>query len=1135
MKKAPSYKGGGNLIKGEPDKPKKTTIDRTKYKAILDKPIEGTGTNVVGEGQDNFNPDVLKNMGYNYYSGTMGGKDIVYEKNGRYHIYNEQPNAKQNKYGLIDIGDLSEPTVNPAPIMAPNVVAPLVKPTIDPTRKSLDLSNPNMVLDPNTGTYTNPITGKRIEPIVEQYKHGGKVKGKEVSYNPELSKNDIEFQNWYSKNTLEGQNNIPFSDDLDYDYYSFFKNKGSGDIKNHFPDTYKRPTHKTFSDESIYSVPENKGGKWSNDIFIKSKANGGKVKGYAFGTTDDGVVPQYNLMNQSQGPMIQTSGTAPATSSYQSAIMSAQQKNADKQDKAARNAKIKQGADTAGRALGAYGTGYYASTPQENQSEDIRAKGMAAVGQTGAIGGAISGLAAIGDQIGEPIKTRSERLDESGNLVDPNAAKRNAFIGGMLSPSKAFSTRREMSKAGFKGNKVFGFGKEYTDFLEKQGKDKIQAERDAEAKAILEQSTAINQGRVAEAMAARNAGDVDYNVSAYNGPIAKTYDSLEDQNPRTMNRMREMIQKSGATGTGNGGGFGKNLLGSFKSAGRKLFADGGEIKGKGGPKSDSINAKVEEGSFIVPAENADLAKQLAIKILGKNPSKKANLSQGGETPVKLSDGEYMFSPEEKMELEANGIDLSTLAPNAKEDLINHLKCGGKVKGYAAGGNVDPKKELARINALSAKEAADRNALAKAKSNLPKSNKQKLSRAEDVRRAKAEHDRLSSGIDMLNKEYEKLDAAEKNKSKRLIGQSEERIRAEKIKLLNQIDKLQQDRDAVKATYDTAPVVKKSTTTVTDPAAVGLNYLKGDKTTTQETITPPLTTDKITETVTTKKAPSAKSKGSSTKEVMTADVLPTTSINQIPTDSEPGLYGERTAEEKLRMAQANQDAQVSSPSSTGNATSTAGGGTPSPASGERKGINWEGIGSNAINYGIPIIQTAIGLKKLKELGKRPVDSLDPQYLQAIAKTSGDVQTARENAKFGYTGEEMSAINQENAGLTNAGRAFARNIAGGSSAAGLNAERSVLNDAFGRKLQSKISDNALKMQKQEQAMARQQDLNSMLAHKQELNRRLFSDTLGAWNADQAGAGQLINAGLSNAMDAMKYNNFKKQYEQAQTKYQF
>lgn len=488
-----------------------------------------------------------------------------------------------------------------------------------------------------------------------------------------------------------------------------------------------------------------------------------------------------------------------------------------------------------------------------------------------------------------------------------------------------------------------------------------------------------------------------------------------------------------------------------------------------------------------------------------------------------------------MELEANGIDLSTLAPNAKEDLINHLKCGGKVKGYAAGGNVDPKKELARINALSAKEVADRNALAKAKYDLAKANKQKLSRAEDIRRAKAEHDRLSSGIDMLNKEYEKLDAAEKNKSKRLIGQSEERIRAEKIKLLNRIDKLQQDRDAVKATYDTAPVVKKSTTTVTEPAAVGLNYLKGDKTTTQETITPPLATDKITEAVTTKKAPSAKSKGSSTKEVMTADVLPTTSINQIPTDSELGLYGERTAEEKLRMAQANQDAQVSSPSSTGNATSTAGGGTPTPASSERKGINWEGIGSNAINYGIPIVQTAIGLKKLKELGKRPVDSLDPQYLQAIAKTSGDVQTARENAKFGYTGEEMSAINQENAGLTNAGRAFARNIAGGSSAAGLNAERSVLNDAFGRKLQSKISDNALKMQKQEQAMARQQDLNSMLAHKQELNRRLFSDTLGAWNADQAGAGQLINAGLSNAMDAMKYNNFKKQYEQAQTKYQF
>jgi len=736
MKKAPSYKGGGNLIKGEPNKPKKTTIDRTKYKEILDKPIEGSGTNVVGDSQDNFTPEVLKNMGYNYYSGTMGGKDIVYEKGGRYHIYNEQPNAKQNKFGLIDIGDLSEPTVNPAPIMAPNVVAPLAKPTINPNHQALNLSNPNMVVDPNTGTYTNPVTGKRIEPIVEQYKHGGKVKG------------------------------YAFGGDIDYD--------------NGMP-------------------------------------------------TDASLSPSPNM---------------PATSSYQSAITSAQQKNVNKQNKQSFLSKNQNTSKALGAGVLTLGNQMYQREYGPGANQEQEAKYDNAVTGVDTAASSLTpwyALAKGASNIGKSQIKRDENgraTTKVGSVSDDwltpdhelimQGYKQDGVKGGIREVTGLGKIGRTIGTLTNNANETEGFWGKFNKATGQAGRNKAagmdeaakQAQLDAAAIEEARQKDAMDKARISEALSTRNAG----------------------------------------------------------------FAEGGEIKGKGGPKSDSINAKVEEGSFIVPAENADLAKQLAIKILGKNPSKKANLSQGGETPVKLSDGEYMFSPEEKMELEANGIDLSTLAPNAKEDLINHLKCGGKVKGYAAGGNVDPKKELARINALSAKEAADRNALAKAKSDLSKSNKQKLSRAEDVRRAKAEHDRLSSGIDMLNKEYEKLDQAEKNKSKRLIGQSEERIRAEKIKVLNQIDKLQQDRDAVKATYDTAPVAKKSTTVTTDSAAGGLDYLRGDKTTTQETVTPPLTTDTITESVTTKKAPSAKSSGRSTttKEVMTADVLPATSVNQIPTD-------------------------------------------------------------------------------------------------------------------------------------------------------------------------------------------------------------------------------------------------------------
>jgi hypothetical protein len=105
---------------------------------------------------------------------------------------------------------------------------------------------------------------------------GGKIKkanGGPLAFNNSLAIKDNEFQNWYKKNTLEGKNKIPYSEDLNYDYYSFYKNgdynNSDYNIDNHFPDTYKRPQHPTFSNESIYSTPENPGGEWKGEKFNK--------------------------------------------------------------------------------------------------------------------------------------------------------------------------------------------------------------------------------------------------------------------------------------------------------------------------------------------------------------------------------------------------------------------------------------------------------------------------------------------------------------------------------------------------------------------------------------------------------------------------------------------------------------------------------------------------------------------------------------------------------------------------------------------------------------------------------------------------------------------------------------------------
>ena len=111
---------------------------------------------------------------------------------------------------------------------------------------------------------------------INKYPTGGKI----IPYDPK----DRKFKEWYNKNTLEGQNKIPYSERLDYDYYSFYKNgeyrNKMFNIENHFPDTYKRPNHKTFSNESIYSTRENPGGIWRGEEFVPRYDPGGTAGPY---------------------------------------------------------------------------------------------------------------------------------------------------------------------------------------------------------------------------------------------------------------------------------------------------------------------------------------------------------------------------------------------------------------------------------------------------------------------------------------------------------------------------------------------------------------------------------------------------------------------------------------------------------------------------------------------------------------------------------------------------------------------------------------------------------------------------------------------------------------------------------------
>lgn len=96
------------------------------------------------------------------------------------------------------------------------------------------------------------------------------------------------------------------------------------------------------------------------------------------------------------------------------------------------------------------------------------------------------------------------------------------------------------------------------------------------------------------------------------------------------------------------------------------YKEGGEIKGKGTAKSDSISMTAKDGSFIVPAENKEAGMDLGKTYLGWDDKTVADRGNGGDG-IKASDGEVFFTPDEVGTLKYYGINLDELAPNANPE------------------------------------------------------------------------------------------------------------------------------------------------------------------------------------------------------------------------------------------------------------------------------------------------------------------------------------------------------------------------------------------------------------------------------------------------------------------------------------
>ncbi len=127
------------------------------------------------------------------------------------------------------------------------------------------------------------------------------------------------------------------------------------------------------------------------------------------------------------------------------------------------------------------------------------------------------------------------------------------------------------------------------------------------------------------------------------------------------------------------------------------YKDGGEIKGPGSSKSDSIKLKTKDGSFIVPAENNEIGMNIGKTYLGWNDNTVADRNNEG-SGIKVSDGEILYTPEEVGILKYHGINLDELAPNAetknRPDMGKEKATKTGVKSFATGGwKYDSKKGL----------------------------------------------------------------------------------------------------------------------------------------------------------------------------------------------------------------------------------------------------------------------------------------------------------------------------------------------------------------------------------------------------------------------------------------------------------
>lgn len=585
------------------------------------------------------------------------------------------------------------------------------------------------------------------------------------------------------------------------------------------------------------------------------------------------------------------------------------------------------------------------------------------------------------------------------------------------------------------------------------------------------------------------------------------------------------------------------------------MANGGKIVGKGTGTSDSIPAKLQDDGFVVPAVNAKIAEELRSKYLGDSKSKIASLQKGG-VPVKVSNGEHYFTKAEKAILEANGVDLNKLAPNAES-----TKPSGGLAGYVDGGAIDDKKKKklseedqlladAEAKIKNQKESKAKSDKSKSESDaqkaiieknasiLSKNRVQRANKKDEFRNELIEVEKKSLAHTNAYKNYLAVKANPKstaqeiyNAKEKVVLSSGEKFPTGKAgsvsdlavkeayvagakKLKGEVGRVLKEKSFYDDDKNFDPITHRqikenSTSSSSSVSPISKVAGVGDAGKTWSAVAEKVKSEQKAQGAT-QSTPLAKSSpAKNTRKGIAGVGMDKIKIDTTPRETTDAEFAQQSAD--LQTA---EDKRIASLSPTSQQVAQ----TPAEKQLEQSALDGVGTGvvpvttkeknnpfkQMDIGKGIALAQTGLGLQQLLQDGERPVDSLDKDFVQTVDEAKADSQ-------FGFTPLQMQIANRGIEKNRAADEQTIINLSGGSAGtalANIRAAGIAANDA----------KNNLTAQSEQLRLQKKRYADSQVANKANMSKQLFNEKLNAFNVDQQAGSELLGAGIRNVIGSSR-----------------